>query len=394
MEIYLPQVPNTGDSNQTSENGYIVQPGDTLESIAAQFGVDVDSLIAANSQNGLSGELSPGQEINIPKGENVLGFISYTTQKGDSKENIASQFQVGLTDLLRANPSLVNNPLLSGSLLKIPKLTVGGEKNIVPTDYTMKLGDSLAELGKKYGVSIEELQKANPDVIDINKTYPGKLIKFPQGQPTQEQTNTESNKENYTSTASTIGFDNFSKLRFQMMGNPVLQPQLATPNFGTIPNEVNEREQEDNSKKSQQRPSMPAPFDKWAEFIYLAAEKYNLAASLIAAVIWYESGGNNIIGKNGHGYGLMQIDDRRYSDWLKSHQQGLDPASNIDFGSSILRECLDKFQNDNKLALAAYSVGIETVEYGMRSNLPNMAGSRYAFEVLSQQEYFKRFFED
>ncbi|KAF0229607.1 MAG: hypothetical protein FD167_4801, partial [bacterium] len=48
----------------------------------------------------------------------------------------------------------------------------------------------------------------------------------------------------------------------------------------------------------------------------------------------------------------------------------------------------------NKLALAAYSVGIETVEYALRSNLPDMAGSRYAFEILSQQEYFKRFFED
>lgn len=393
MEIYLPQVPNIGDSNQNSQTGYIVQPGDTLESIAAKFGVGLDALIAANFSDGVIGQILPGQEINIPTGENVTGFIGYTTQEGDTKEGVASQFQVGLKDLLSANPTLVNNPLLAGSLLKIPQLTsavVSTNSEQTIDDCTMKLGDSLGEIAKKYGVSTQELQKANPDITDINKTYPGKVIKFPQNKPVQAQNNAQS-KDNY---APALAFDNFSKLRFQMMKPPCLQAEVTLPGFGTIASQADEREEQDNPQKSQQRPSMPAPFDKWAEFIYLAAEKYSLAGSLIATVIWYESGGNNIVGKNGHGCGLMQIDDRRFPDWVRTHQQGLDPASNIDFGSSILRECLDRFKNDNKLALAAYSVGIETVEYALRSNLPDMAGSRYAVEILSQQEYFKRFFED
>ncbi|KAF0207377.1 MAG: spore coat assembly protein SafA, partial [bacterium] len=355
MEIYLPQVPNTGDSNQNNQTGYTVQPGDTLESIAAQFGVGLDALIAANFSDGVIGQIFAGQEINIPIGENVTGFIGYTTQEGDTKEGVASQFQVGLTDLLCANPSLVKSPLLAGSLLKIPQLTGGiaiASNEQIPDDYTMKLGDSLGEIAKKYGVSTQELQKANPDITDINKSYPGKVIKFLQNKPVQEQNNAQG-KDNY---APTLAFDNFSKLRFQMMKPRSLQTEVTPPGFGTIASQVNEREEQDNSQKSQQRPSMPAPFDKWAEFIYLASEKYSLAGSLIAAVIWYESGGNNIVGKNRHGCGLMQIDDRRYPDWVRTHQQGLDPASNIDFGSSILRECLDRFKNDNKLALAAYSV--------------------------------------
>lgn len=386
MEIYLPQVPNTGDSSQTSQTGYTVQPGDTLESIAAQFGVSLEALIAANFKDGLIGELFVGQEINIPTGDNVTGFLNYTSQQGDTTGSIASQFNLGLKDLLRANPSLVNNPLFAGALLKIPQLAINSsEQNKLPDNYTMKIGDTLGEIAKKYGISAQELQKANPDITDINKMYPGKLIKFPQNKPNQEHVQ---NKENYTPA---FALDNFSKLRFQMMGNSILQPQIAPPGFGTIPTQINESEEEDQ-KQQKRRPNIPAPFDKWAEFIYLAAEKYNLAASLIAAVIWRESAGNNIIGTNGR-CGLMQIDDKRYSDWLSAHQQGLDPASNIDFGASLLRKYLDKFQNDLKLALAAYSVGVETIEYARNSNLPDMVGSKYAFEVLSQQEYFKRFFE-
>ncbi len=389
MEIYLPQVPNTGSDTQSNQAGYTVQPGDTLESIAAKFGVDVDDLIAANFKDGAPSALSPGQEINIPVDANAT-FTSYTAQGGDSKESVAAQFDVPLTNLLRANPSLANAVLLPGFLIKIPQLA-GKEQNNLPEDYTMKLGDTLAEIAKKHGISAEKLQKANPQITDINKGFPGTLIKFPKANiPKVEATETQIKAP----VSSAAAFDSFSKLRFQMMGNPIQMNNL--PGLGinqNIPNQQ-EDEQSEQNKQQRRRPNMPAPFDKWSEYIYLAAEKYNLEASLIAAVIWCESAGNNIIGKNGHGHGLMQIDDRRYNDWLRQNQQGLDPASNIDFGCSILRECLDSFKNDNNLALAAYCVGIEPIKYSVTSQLPNTTGSKYAFDVLSQKEYFKRFFEN
>lgn len=395
MEIYLPQVPNTAAETQNNQNGYTVQPGDTLESIAAQFGVDLDDLIAANFKDGAPDVLSAGQEINIPSDANAT-FTSYTAQGGDTKENIAAQFDVSLTDLVRANPGLVNTVLLPGLLVKIPQFA-NKEQNKLPDDYTMKLGDTLAEIAKKHGISTEKLQKANPQITDVNKGYPGTLVKFPKANiPTISQENNLTNQVKAQSPQA-IGFDAFSKLRFQMMGNQFQMNNLNNlPGLGinqNIPSQQQDDEQSEENKQKR-RPNIPTPFDKWAEFIYIAAEKYNLEASLIAAVIWCESGGNNIIGKNGHGCGLMQIDDHRYSTWLQEHQQGLDPASNIDFGCSILRECLDHFKNDVKLALAAYSVGIETVNYGVLSSLPNTAGSKYAFDVLSQQEYFKKFFDN
>ena len=68
-------------------------------------------------------------------------------------------------------------------------------------------------------------------------------------------------------------------------------------------------------------------------------------------------------------------------DWLAEHGLGLEPASNIDFGTSILRSCLDRFPAQPRTALSAYSKATGTTE------------GDYALDILSKQEYFRRFFD-
>lgn len=392
MEIYIPQVPGGAGQTENNPDTYTVKPGDTLESIAAQFGLSPEDIIKANSQDGQIGRLTPGQELSIPPGDNVIGFNTYVAQQGDTKESVAGEFQLDLTALLRANPQLLNNVLLAGSSLKIPQFGQSETTEISqqPDTYTMKLGDSLAEIAKKYNVSAQDLQKLNPHIKDINKTYPGQEIKFSQTKDLDHTKTKTAPSQLAVHTA--IGFDNLSKLRFQMQGQPQLSGPIA-PGLNQAPITPREEEGEEGGKKKSRKPNMPPPFDKWAEFIYLAAEKYTLDASLIAAVIWCESGGNNIMGKNGHGHGLMQIDDRWHNEWLRTHQQGLDPQTNIDFGTSLLKSYWDRFVGNRHAALAAYSVGPEAVEYALRGN-QSMVGSKYALDVLAQQEHFRRFFED
>src|SRR5207244_3367191 len=118
----------------------------------------------------------------------------------------------------------------------------------------------------------------------------------------------------------------------------------AVPIFGVPGNREPKDEMVEEQKPPKSDQPMPVPFDEWADYIYKAADEFHLEPSLIASVIWYESGGNNMIGKDGHGHGLMQIDDRRYSDWLAAHDNGLDPESNIVFGASIIRKNIDHFR--------------------------------------------------
>src|SRR5262249_11091528 len=114
-----------------------------------------------------------------------------------------------------------------------------------------------------------------------------------------------------------------------------------------------------------------------------------------ASVIWRESGGKNIVGKEGHGHGLMQIDDRRYKEWLNEHEDGLDPDSNIDFGVSQIRKNIDYFRGKTAAGLAAFQCGIDAVEEALvlgKSADHFTRDGNYSLAVLTQQEYFRRFF--
>ncbi|MDF2586933.1 MAG: hypothetical protein K0S41_774 [Anaerocolumna sp.] len=85
---------------------YIVQEGDTINSIAEKFGILLSKLI---SDNGLVEPYSlvVGQTIVIayPK-------LSYTVQEGDTLQSIADSFQISVMQLLRNNPELSNREFI------------------------------------------------------------------------------------------------------------------------------------------------------------------------------------------------------------------------------------------------------------------------------------------
>jgi hypothetical protein len=90
-------------------------------------------------------------------------------------------------------------------------------------------------------------------------------------------------------------------------------------------------------------------------FIEASATKHGLDPYLLAAVVDRESLGGHLLneeglGDNGHGHGLMQIDDRSHADFLAELMPDgtpawKDPASNIDKGAQILARSMDHFEN-------------------------------------------------
>ena len=48
--------------------------------------------------------------------------------------------------------------------------------------YTVAKGDSLWMIAKKFGISLEDLIKANPQIKDPNKIYEGNRVRIPLGQ--------------------------------------------------------------------------------------------------------------------------------------------------------------------------------------------------------------------
>ena len=121
----------------SAQGVYVTQPGDTLFSIARQFGVTLDALIAANNitnPNLIHAGLTlviPGQEAPSAPGAPAAPseYGSYTVVAGDTLGNIAARFNTDYFTLAQIN-NIVNPDLLYiGQVLKVPgapPATTGG----------------------------------------------------------------------------------------------------------------------------------------------------------------------------------------------------------------------------------------------------------------------------
>ena len=108
------------DSNDVTTEVYTIQEGDTLSAISEEYGVSVEILLQANP--GLQPQqLQIGQEIEIPS----------------------------------PDATLVPTPTLTPTPTQTPK---------GPIVYVVKAGDSLLAIADRYGVTVDDIVAANPDI--------------------------------------------------------------------------------------------------------------------------------------------------------------------------------------------------------------------------------------
>ncbi|MBO6438839.1 LysM peptidoglycan-binding domain-containing protein [Enterococcus faecalis] len=178
---------NTGGSNNGGSNNnqsgtntyYTIKSGDTLNKIAAQYGVSVANL---RSWNGISGDLIfAGQKIIVKKGtsgntggsnNNQSGTNTYYTIKsGDTLNKIAAQYGVSVANLRSWN-GISGDLIFAGQKIIVKKGTsgnTGGSSNGgsnnnqsgTNTYYTIKSGDTLNKISAQFGVSVANLQAWN-----------------------------------------------------------------------------------------------------------------------------------------------------------------------------------------------------------------------------------------
>lgn len=172
----LLKIPTSTTSININYDNYIVKKGDSLYSIANKFNTTVDELKNINSLTNNS--LSIGQTLKIPnQGSNIIeeNYSTYIVQKGDSLYKIASLFKTSV-NLIKELNNLTTNNLSIGQTLKIPANNI----NLTPTvtnNYTVKSGDSLYQIAKKYNTSVEELKKLNN--LSSNNLKINQILKIP-----------------------------------------------------------------------------------------------------------------------------------------------------------------------------------------------------------------------
>ncbi|WP_176444630.1 LysM peptidoglycan-binding domain-containing protein [Paenibacillus herberti] len=104
----------------------------------------------------------------------------HIVKKGDTLYLIGQKYGMTVEELQKLNPTLTNpHNLLIGTKVKVPSpVSKPGAVELIHK-YKVKLGDTLWKLSKAWGVSLQELIKANPQISDPAVLKEGDTVHIP-----------------------------------------------------------------------------------------------------------------------------------------------------------------------------------------------------------------------
>lgn len=137
-------IANFDDSDVLLYMPYVLQDGDSLDSVAQRFGLTVDTLVSVNGIRNIAA-IGPGVELQIP---NMNGQL-YVVQEGDMLSTIAHRFNpdLGWKTLMDIN-GLKSESIRVGQKLFIPDMDSGQESSSIQQ---VSLSFSMPVDGTVYG---------------------------------------------------------------------------------------------------------------------------------------------------------------------------------------------------------------------------------------------------
>jgi LysM repeat protein len=161
-----------------------ITTGETLYSISKKYNASVDAVKSANPE--WAQGLKVGQVLKVPSpilntapsSSSLESTTTHTVATGETLYSIATKYAVSVDALKKANPGLTSS-ISVGQALNIP--TKGGSTTTTtqkPTtttttttvtttnketiEHKVASGETLYSIARKYGVSVEDIKKANP----------------------------------------------------------------------------------------------------------------------------------------------------------------------------------------------------------------------------------------
>lgn len=158
---------------------HTVQPKETLFSLANLYNVSVDALQNANTEI-LKDGLKIGQILIIPKTsvsknntvvENTNSKSTHQVVAKETLFSIARLYNVSVQDLDNLNSEALKGGMQIGQTILIPnkKKTLDGKARVINSEtifHTVLPKETKYSITKQYGITIEQLETQNPEIIN------------------------------------------------------------------------------------------------------------------------------------------------------------------------------------------------------------------------------------
>lgn len=158
---------------------HTVEEGENLTSIALDYGVTVEEILAIN--NLANGDLlQVGQELIIPGGTGEAVATTYTLMPGDTLAGVAAMFNTTLADVAATNRLIYTHPpLVSGqSLPVISRTGSAAAQPVMGRPYVTQPGDTLLLVAARYHLTPAALAQANNLPI-YSPIFAGQRLRIP-----------------------------------------------------------------------------------------------------------------------------------------------------------------------------------------------------------------------
>jgi membrane-bound lytic murein transglycosylase D len=167
--------------SRVSGRTYIVKRGDTLSSIARRHGVSTRALASANGIRKPSA-LSAGRRLRIPgsverevvaeaaerrpPARPAAAATRHTVRRGETLASISRRYGVAMSDLASANGIRDPSSLRAGQRLSVPGAARSASSGAPAPrasarTYTVRQGDTVSSIARRHGVSVKDLLAAN-----------------------------------------------------------------------------------------------------------------------------------------------------------------------------------------------------------------------------------------
>jgi N-acetylmuramoyl-L-alanine amidase len=355
-----------------------VAPGETLLGIAHEYGTTVAALEAANNLTDPN-TIVAGSVLQVPGAAGVVADISknIVVQPGQTLSSIAASFDTTVAALASANNLIDPNNIVIGSVLRIPGPGSPAQAAINASgspggSVVVAVGDTLMRIAHQYGTTVDALATAN-NLADPNRVVIGSVLKIPGAGASAGPLASGASGVTVTisagQTLSSIAADNGTTVAMLEAMNGIVHPNLIVAGMQLrLPPASTSALASDIVPAGSALPAAlrayPGRLALRSLFVHWAVVE-GVSPSLLEAMCWWESGWQTYISSVTGALGVCQLEPSTVTHLqAQLAQPTLDPnvpSDNIEMAAVFFHHLLVATAGDVSIALAGYYQGLASV---------------------------------